>query len=210
MNFTFTERHATIMTRFMECGIDKWLERVEELKKLSQTDINSLYHSNDGIYSLNVITIQCKTENQSWFRMKIYITFDSSDDEDDDDMTVDGLKMSFIHESKFGPKFTDVYTSFIGEHHCNSLEEAKAKINSKVKTYFYCKCKDRLIVKDEWCEFCYPYVMDQEDNCSVCLENTGVWVELKCKHIIHEYCFQKIENKKCPLCRKVSDKTFKL
>jgi hypothetical protein len=61
------------------------------------------------------------------------------------------------------------------------------------------------------CDDCYPYMMEQKEDCSICLSNKeAVWIETRCKHVFHLSCFKKIHQcyhnglhfRKCPLCRK--------
>ena len=72
------------------------------------------------------------------------------------------------------------------------------------KIYTFCPCGD-VVYKDKWCKPCYPYVTEQKDICSICHENEGVWIELECKHAIHQCCWKKTPGLKCPLCRTVQE-----
>lgn len=209
MNFTFTERHAIIMSRFVEVHIDKWLERVEVYKKMDQDELKDKYESLEDMYiTLGCMRINTHIDKNDYFILKALIAFNT--DEELESVQVDGLMINLVHRTFNGDSCVNIHEHELLQNYINTLEEAKQKLNATVKTYQYCKCNDSLPIKDGWCGWCFPFITEQDDNCSVCLENSGVWVELKCKHKIHEYCFKKIENKKCPLCRKVSDKTFKL
>lgn len=213
MNFTFTERHATIASRFVEVQIDKWLEKVEAYKKMDQDELKEKYEDlEDGYINMESIHIDTHIK-RNCFVLKALIAFNTDYDDDEEELVsveVDGLMIKLMHRTYHGDSYVNYYKHELQVNYINTLEEAKQKLNTAVKTYQYCKCNMYSPVKDGWCEWCYPYVIEQDDNCSVCLENSGIWVELKCKHKIHEHCFKKIENKKCPLCREVSDKTFKL
>lgn len=43
------------------------------------------------------------------------------------------------------------------------------------------------------------------DNCSVCLNNTTISTQLKCKHCFHERCLNKwlLRSNTCPVCRDI-------
>ena len=205
LEFTLTERQGTIMYRFMECRFDTWLERIEEGKKMSQDELDEHYDTiEEGTEELDEIALPYG-EKEEWFQFSASIEFNHNEG----DVKMEGLMIA-IHHKKRSYTHHKIITQFLGNHFVTSLEDAKKWINTKVKTYIYCKCDRDVIIKDGWCKYCYPFVMNQEDDCSVCMENSGVWVELKCKHKIHEHCFKNIENKKCPLCRKVSDKIIRL
>jgi hypothetical protein len=213
MNFTFTERHATIASRFVEVHIDKWLEKVEAYKKMDPNELKDKYISiENGYISLDGLSINTRIDKHDYFILVGLIAFNPEydDEEELESVEVDGLMIKLSHRMYKDDDYVNAFKHELGNYYINTLEEAKQKLNKAVKTYQYCKCNEHLPVKDGWCGWCYPFITEQDDNCSVCLENSGLWVELKCKHKIHEHCFKKIENKKCPLCRKVSDKILRL
>jgi hypothetical protein len=68
-------------------------------------------------------------------------------------------------------------------------------------TYKFCKCGNQCFKNYDQCENCYTYNYVNEENCSICMENNYIWCSLSCGHKFHTFCIQKVENKKCPLCR---------
>jgi hypothetical protein len=72
----------------------------------------------------------------------------------------------------------------------------------KLEYDFCSNCEREMIFEDNLCDKCYITNYIHNDNCAICLENEGVWVELDCEHIFHSKCINKLKNKTCPLCRK--------
>jgi hypothetical protein len=93
-------------------------------------------------------------------------------------------------------------------------DDYKTTIDTLVKKFIVCKCGKSLPKKDDWCQECFPYVVTQENNCCVCLENEGVWIKLaECNHILHSYCWYKTLKRyeaKCPLCRTINSNWEKI
>jgi hypothetical protein len=85
--------------------------------------------------------------------------------------------------------------------HKFDLEQAIDRLLHDVFTF--CKCEKELATKESWCESCFIHRFTRDDNCSICLENEGRWVQLDhCKHFYHLECFNKFKSsRKCPLCR---------
>ena len=81
------------------------------------------------------------------------------------------------------------------------LETEVERFSNDVFTF--CKCEKALTEKDGWCENCYIHRASRGENCSICLEDEGRYIQLdQCKHYFHLECFNKFKNtKKCPLCR---------
>ena len=80
----------------------------------------------------------------------------------------------------------------------------------KVSTHFFCKCGDLCAYKNgkryDMCSNCYIHSYVRSEDCCICLENGGCWVQLRCNHIIHIHCWNKIlkQGPLCPLCRSVT------
>lgn len=59
----------------------------------------------------------------------------------------------------------------------------------------------------KYCDDCEPYVIEHEDDCSICLINEpSRWSETPCKHEYHRHCLRTLYRYegldfKCPLCR---------
>lgn len=70
-----------------------------------------------------------------------------------------------------------------------------------------CQCGEMGIEATLKCRRCYiqSYTRTEEEggNCSICLENDGVWIKTKCGHIFHQHCLVKAKavNPVCPMCR---------
>lgn len=81
----------------------------------------------------------------------------------------------------------------------------------KVSTYFFCKCGELCTYKNgkryDMCAHCYIHSYVRSEDCCVCLENGCCWVQLECKHIIHNHCWNNILKTKnqCPLCRAITN-----
>lgn len=72
----------------------------------------------------------------------------------------------------------------------------------KGKTFLLCKCEQDVAVKDKWCKTCYIHRHVRGEDCPICMEDEGVWIELTCKHQFHLSCYTKFRKfRKCPLCR---------
>lgn len=67
------------------------------------------------------------------------------------------------------------------------------------ETYNLCNCYREIKLNNQ-CNDCYIFHYENEDRCSVCLDNGGQWSKLQCGHIFHSYCIDQVE--KCPLCRR--------
>lgn len=184
MSFEFTPRIATVFKRKLEVEMKEIVEVFLNAPTLSIDEINKSI-DDDGDWNLETIHFK-------GFRMDVEIDF--SRDDDDYEIQLDSLKLAvriYYKKTCFGCIHL--------KDDCNIFDE---EIDKLVKEYKICPC-GQLEKKDGWCRFCFPYVSTQEDICSICRENEGVWIELKCKHLVHKYCWTQIENHKCPLCRAV-------
>ena len=95
----------------------------------------------------------------------------------------------------------------------NTWKECVDEMNCvlfKDTMYFFCKCGELCIYingnRYDTCANCHINSYVRKEDCCVCLEDGHCWVQLKCKHIIHNYCWNKILKTKnqCPLCRAVT------
>ena len=90
-----------------------------------------------------------------------------------------------------------------------SLEDMLAKIkNDFPKSVLICQCGDKAEEEGRGkCRRCFihSYTRTEEEggDCSICLENDGVWIKTKCGHIFHQHCLQKAKAvaSLCPICR---------
>ena len=180
----FTERCATVFKRKLEMEMKEILEVFTNAPTLSIEEINEATESDDW----NLHTFSFKE-----FVMDVDIDY-SADEEKNYEIKLDSLQLVVrirYKNTRIGHiVMKDDFNIFY------------KKIDELVKEYQICPC-GQLGKKDGWCRFCFPYVSTQEDICSICRENEGVWVELKCKHLVHKHCWMMVVNKKCPLCRVV-------
>jgi hypothetical protein len=187
MEFEFTKRHATVAKRFAEVNFQYAMDKLDEVNLMTSEELNKFLSSDDNILArifMNKI------------RMEIRVL---PDYDDDDDEYLIGTAKCTIHLRG------DEVSAFYNKHTYTELLKINIWIDSLVKTYSVCKCNKHMAEKDGWCRECFPFVMEQPDVCCCCLENEGVWGKLPCNHILHSYCFYKIANWKCPLCRADSE-----
>jgi hypothetical protein len=176
MTFEFTTRLAVFFTRYLEIAKPKTMERLDEIKKMHNQDIEMMD---------SPLTSQ-------WFkgfRCDIHLEWEFDDEEEIDHETMRILVSIKYKDFQLGSRIvTD--------------SDEKEWVESLVKTYTLCGCSKKVAEKDGWCKSCYPYVYKQGEECCICKEDEGVWIQLDvCKHIIHLGCWEKVEGLKCPLCR---------
>jgi hypothetical protein len=113
------------------------------------------------------------------------------------------FELRMITPEEFYTKFKKNPISKIN-YFCNYCENRSIIKNSEKKKIEQEKKEDieRIEEFTNICDFCYLYDYTHTENCCVCYENKGRWVQLSCDHIIHKHCWNKIKNRKCPLCRK--------
>lgn len=95
----------------------------------------------------------------------------------------------------------------------NTWKECVDEMNCvifKDTMYFFCKCGELSAFTNgtryDTCANCHINSYIRSEDCCVCLEDGYCWVQLKCNHVIHNYCWNKIvkTNNQCPLCRAVT------
>jgi len=95
----------------------------------------------------------------------------------------------------------------------NTWKECVDEMNCvifKDTMYFFCKCGELCVFingnRYDTCANCHINSYVRKEDCCVCLEDGHCWVQLKCNHIIHNYCWSKILKTKnqCPLCRAIT------
>ena len=193
----FTERIALFFSRFVALESPQLLERVEKLKAKTPQELQDIYDDSDNdelfhfqryfkgfriLFLVELDREECKDE-------------DCPADEGEHDIIPSSLKL--YYKLFYGQEILLHTRRYVKEG-----KDDKEWIYSLVKQYTLCKgCEECLTQKDGWCRDCYAYVCTQEDDCCVCKENEGVWVELSCKHILHKACWKKTVGLNCPLCR---------
>jgi hypothetical protein len=181
MSLIITDRMKTVMKRWLSIKYPKAVDTLIELQ--SNKDENKFHNlrSDDNL------------EHTWMFDLHLEIELDCNWDNDDDSIEWDNLDLSFsITFNKYafvferGRKMVDLFkiidnlTEF---KQCTSCNHYKAK-------------------KDGFCDDCYPWITTQEEDCCICLDNSPkVWIKLPCNHIMHKFCYSKVEGQKCPLCR---------
>jgi hypothetical protein len=195
----FTERIALFFSRFVALESPRFLERVEKLKAKTPKELQDIIDDNDDGELFDY------QRSFKGFRILFLVELDREECEDEDcpadegehDIIPSSLKL--YYNLSYGQ---DVSLGENTRHYVKEGKDDKDYIYSLVKQYTLCKgCEKCLAQKDGWCNGCYVYVCTQKDDCCVCQENEGVWVELSCKHILHEGCWKKTVGSNCPLCR---------
>jgi len=186
----FTPRIATYFKRFLEIKHKKIWETIDMLASMEGEDLFD--RMRDGYLPVEI---------NAFKGFVLRIRFDSELEEDYERRFIDPKSLQIQCHMVRLTTGDKVITIGDCDGYESNLEAMEEWINSLVKTYCVCKCQQNLEVKDGWCESCYPAVMTQDEDCCCCLENEGVWIELKCKHKLHKYCWRKVQGVKCPLCR---------
>lgn len=191
--FDFTERIALLFTRYVEINKSTYIEKVKNLLVKTPEELEDIAGKEDD-------EIHLGAESFKGFVLKVKIEWEREECTGEDCEHYEG-------EHPLLPESANLFAKmwynniFLGKRNINLTTVEKDWFYGLVKTYTLCVCENNLVEKDGWCKRCYPYVLKQAEECCVCKENEGVWVELKCKHIIHYYCWQKTVGLKCPLCR---------
>lgn len=198
MEYTLTERTATVFKRFMEANkpyAESRMRKTNEEKSIMERE------------RLEQHPFHAK--HTDWI-IEIHFYEDRHYDDDSDDEEYVDVTASFrVYLSKDKRE----RTLFVKD-----LSEYKPEqIDALVKTHRACRdCGDWELVEDTWfCRDCYPFVMTREEDCCCCLDHSeGKWIKLSCQHILHKRCWLNIETtctchphrytRKCPLCRKES------
>jgi len=186
-SFDFTPRIATFFTRFLDINKKKFIEKTQQYIQMSDEDLRDEIGKHDGDIRLGFRefgNVTCTVD----------LMFEEDDDENIIRNSIDILVVLRL-------KTLSSHRTWLGSHKMSLLTNEKEWIDNLVKIYTVCVCGESLAEKDGWCFQCYPSVIKQGENCCVCLEDEGVWIEIPCGHKIHEYCWLRIKETKCPLCR---------
>ena len=189
MAFKFTDRHATVFSRYLEINKADFLAQTDKFSKKTSDEFGDEL-DDDG----NVILSSLRFQNAS---IKVEVEYDRQEYGDE-------YIIPSSAKCQISVKYCDVS---LGSYYIKLDTDDKNWIFHLVKDYTMCKCKEYLAVKDGWCKGCYPYVCTQKENCCVCMENEGVWCELECKHKLHKSCWKQTIGDNCPLCRAKSDQS---
>ena len=182
-----TERMKTVMKRWIDLSYFKCACLLAELEEKEDEE-----HCNELMDQDNLDQIIFYEEGSSKLILKINLICKS----DDFDFEELALRVE-LHCSVLGKQRKSIDLGI--EQH---IEQIYQKID-KLTEVNYCKdCEFFLAEKDDLCRFCYPWVTTGQENCCICLENPlKVWIKLPCGHELHKNCFDKMDKKKCPLCR---------
>ena len=118
--------------------------------------------------------------------------------ESDDDNENNDLNKSIIVRQK---TLNNILYSVFWQN--QSLDEVLYIIEQKENIVIdLCKFCDSPAKKNNLCKKCYLYHYIRGEDCCICFEDDGMWIKLtECGHYIHNICFKRIGNNKCPLCR---------
>jgi len=196
LEFEFTERLANFFIRAIDIRFEDIREDSAEFDKERDKFIRKSTGDNHTKFHSHV-------DFDDNFGMKIYFQFKENENFDDDDED----DIPYYDYSDINMLFKIYYKQILFfEYSANCGEGWRPQIIDAVQKYISCKCQQALPKKDGWCVDCYPYVIKQDDICSVCLENEGVWIQYsKCGHKVHYYCHRNLVRQpgftKCPMCR---------
>lgn len=190
---TFTARHVLYFTRLMKIHASKCLKQFENIKTMT-SDRMKLLENDRNDYELRLLN-----HTFSDFCLNICVTYEYEDAEDEDNSEIDTSSLKIEVKMKHGKIVVkDTYGQNMDD--LTKIIEWITSVQGEYKTCT--ECDYGLGVEDGFCENCYPAVCSQTDNCCVCLENEGVWVELDtCNHKLHRKCWEKTVGTKCPMCR---------
>lgn len=202
MNIDFTERTATVFTRFIDCNEEDWFKKLSDVK-------NGIYEPTRQERDEYEIYLGCKVINGWKIKSSIDLYVEDNEDEDEDEEPALAIKKlrGFIEISRNG---MDYGTILRLDFFDNKVEEYyDVKIKQLVRTYtMCCECEDRFTwSSSKHCKDCYPFVMKHTEECSICMDNEHekIWIKTRCGHVFHETCFDKLKDGKCkvpcPLCR---------
>ena len=191
--FQITEREAVFIKRVVKLNMREFKKDYEVKSRMDVDDFREELDA-DCEYIFKSIT-KCGRDDRGTITISFMITYDFKEDE----INMEGLNP----EIEIRYKHFKICTYAVGDNYNEYW------IDDLVKTYEICKCGQDLSVEDGYCQSCYCYVIKREEDCCCCLENDGVWIETKCGHFIHQYCFRKIvpryinskSVRNCPLCR---------
>lgn len=181
MQFEFTPRIALFFKRFLTIEADNIQKRFEKYKAMDEEKFR------DNIDDDSQVNLSTRSFNS--FSSKITCEYHYTDDEEN--IKMDELYIQVRIE----------YKNQLIDFRVYEKDKMNDWFDSLIKVYQSCKCDKRLAKLEGWCDSCYPYVIEQDDNCCCCLENEGVWIKLSCGHKLHSYCWNKVQSLKCPICR---------
>lgn len=123
------------------------------------------------------------------FKFELHVFHEDAEDDEDDDKGNCYLEVWFI----------------VGKQvvFCTRLTEKESfeKFIDEFKfEYDFCPCGEP-VFENDLCEGCFLYDYQHDENCCICMENGRRWIELKCGHVLHSNCWNKINTNKCPICR---------
>ena len=203
--FDFTPRLATFVKRSIQAYTEDFKKDFEEKSKMTMQQFKKILEDDN---TEDEYTFKIKSIIKDGVGIKVFfqIEFESDDDEDTFTPIMDSFKpMIAVCYTDLTQGNNIVLAKYYGFTECDWVD-------SLIKPYIICLCNTSLAEINEYCKDCYTWAMKQDDVCCCCGENEGVWVQLKCKHLIHRHCWEKIEVvkskrqdvpkcRKCPLCR---------
>lgn len=182
MEFELTPRIALFFKRVLTIEADNIQEQFKKYTAMDEEIFRDNINDDDDC-NVNLMT-------RSFNSFSIKITCEYHFD-DEDNIEMDQLYIQV--EIKYKNQIIDIRVY--------EKDKMNDWLDSLIKVYQSCKCNKKLAKLDGWCHTCYPYVIEQDDNCCCCLQNEGVWLKLSCGHKLHSYCWEQVQNLKCPMCR---------
>lgn len=175
-----TDRMKTVMKRWLTIMYPQAVETIVELQ--SNKDEKKFHEITEDTFLERTIVFGLNLE------IDLFCNWEEDDfiewDNIDLSFSISFNKYVYVHEQ--GRKMCDLFKII------DNLTEFKSCIS----------CNHYKANKDGFCNNCYPWVTTQEEDCCICLDNSPkVWIKLPCNHIMHKYCYKKVEGQKCPLCR---------
>ena len=196
----FTQRIKDVLTRQLTCDFVRLMTAVNK-----QIISNSLDDDGDDDSTISVIAynenIELRISASVWTHEDDCVGFPFALD-----TGCDCPKVRFIS--------SQINIKYKGNHIvCFPFKEnTLKKMVKQIKKEFplsmtVCHCGEKADEATLKCRRCfiqsYTRTEDEGGNCSICLENDGVWIKTKCGHIFHQQCLIKAKavNPVCPMCR---------
>jgi hypothetical protein len=196
--YTFTERHAEVFSRFMVAIADKLDTQLKELNEDADRE--------------EWLRNKCDDNGHAYFKYNSFngwaLQMEWCNASESSDTTIIGISIELSHVKNpdrpvgcwdYGKQN---FHRLVGTHHpcseCGTMEHT-LMISEKLATTY----------DNYFCDDCFSKIIKHKEECCCCMENNyAVWYKLPCNHVLHKKCFEKIDldgtphyRRKCPLCR---------
>lgn len=174
------------------------------------------YHISDGkidFRSLYILHRKLKLKEQKLRVNAHMIGLEHKEDLYDEQYLHDNIELTvnieFYYNSSF-KLYHRIYVKEFGKELINP-DEFDILLKDIPTTKNICRCGKLVMIEDK-CENCFIFNHTNKDQCCICYEYDGQWVQLKCRHIFHSSCIKQLKYTfvlepharfvlQCPLCR---------